>query len=56
MGFIESFFLRQHDIDMAIAFAIIDLLDDFEANTFILFVIVEPIIELGPVLGSDYLV
>lgn len=54
--FIEGFFLWEHDIDMAIAFAIIDLFDDFEANAFILLDIVEPIVELGPVLGSDYLV
>lgn len=56
MCFIEGFFLRENDIDMTIAFSVIDLLDDFEANTFILLNIVEPIVELGPVLGSDYLV
>jgi hypothetical protein len=56
MCFIESFFLREHDIGMTIAFGIIDLFDDFEANVFILLDIVEPIVELGPVLGSDYLV
>lgn len=56
MCFVKSFFLWEHNIDMSIAFAIIYLFDDFEANTLILLDIVEPVIELDSVVGSDYLV
>jgi hypothetical protein len=41
---------------MAIAFTVIDLLDDLQTNPFILLDIAEPIIELGPELASDDLI
>ena len=56
MGFIECLFLRQHNINMTIAFAIIDLFDDLQANPFILLDIAEPIIKFGPELTSDDLI
>lgn len=53
VSLIERLLLRQHDIDMPVALAGVDLFNDLQPNTLILFDIVEPIIQFALELRSD---
>ena len=53
MRLIKRLLLRQHHIDMPVALACVDLLDDLQTDTLALFDIVEPILQLALVLRPD---
>jgi hypothetical protein len=56
MSLIESFFLGQKHIGMAITLTIVDLFDDLQPYSFVFFDVIEPVVELAAELASDYLV
>lgn len=53
VGLVERLLLRQHDIDMPVTLAGVDLFNDLQPDPLILFDIVEPILQLVPVLWPD---
>lgn len=56
MGFVHDLFLGEPDVDVLIALAADDLLDDLESDEFAFFDVLGPVLELGSVLGPDNLI